>query len=53
VDVSGPPLWVGGTKNSPASGPYNLNITGSIYYTSTPSALAACNKAAAVETSLK
>jgi hypothetical protein len=53
VNVSGPPLWVGGQAVSPTSGPYNLNIEGSIYYTSTPSALAACSKATAAESSIK
>ena len=41
------PLWVGGTTTSPSAGPYSLAITGSIYYTSTPNALAACTKAKA------
>ncbi len=40
-----PALWVGGTPTSPAAGPYHLAIDGSIYYTSTPNALAACTKA--------
>jgi Tfp pilus assembly protein PilO len=40
-----PPLWTGGTPTAPSAAPYNLAITGSIYYTSTPSALAACTKA--------
>jgi hypothetical protein len=53
VDVQGPPLWVGGHTPAPTSGPYNLKITGSIYYTSTPSALAACSKAAAAETQIR
>jgi len=43
------PLWVGGTPTPPGSGPYNLQITGSIYYTSTPNALAACSKATAAQ----
>jgi Tfp pilus assembly protein PilO len=47
--AGGPPLWVGGTPTSPSAGPYNLNITGSIYYTSTPNALAACSKATAAQ----
>ena len=42
---TGTPLWVGGTPTSPSAGPYSLAITGSIYYTSTPNALAACTKA--------
>jgi Tfp pilus assembly protein PilO len=41
------PLWVGGTATAGSAGPYSLAITGSIYYTSTPSALDACTKAAA------
>jgi Tfp pilus assembly protein PilO len=41
-----PALWVGGSATSPSAGPYNLAIVGSIYYTSTPNALAACTKAA-------
>ncbi len=44
---SGNPLWVGGSPTSASAGPYSLGITGSIYYTSTPSALDACLKAAA------
>jgi Tfp pilus assembly protein PilO len=44
---TGPPLWVGGQATSPSSGPYNLQVTGSIYYTSTPKALSACSKATA------
>jgi Tfp pilus assembly protein PilO len=43
------PLWVGGQPTAPSSGPYNLQITGSIYYTSTPNALAACSKATAAQ----
>ena len=42
-----PPLWVGGTATAGDAGPYSLAITGSIYYTSTPSALDACTKATA------
>jgi Tfp pilus assembly protein PilO len=53
ADVTGPTLWTGGQPPSPTSGPYSLEITGSIYYTSTPNALAACSKAAAAETSIK
>jgi len=45
VSASGTPLWVGGTATSPTAGPYSLSIKGSIYYTSTPNALAACTKA--------
>lgn len=40
-----PALWVGGQPNSPGTGPYNINITGSIFYTSAPNALEACAKA--------
>ena len=47
------PLWTGGTATSPTAGPYNLQITGSIYYTSTPSALSACSKARAAQSSIK
>jgi Tfp pilus assembly protein PilO len=43
--VTGPPLWVGGQPVSPTAGPYSLSLTGSIYYTSAPNALAACTKA--------
>jgi hypothetical protein len=39
------PLWIGGTQTSPSATPYNLAITGSIYYTTTPSALDSCTKA--------
>jgi len=49
ANAGGSPLWVGGKATSPSSGPYNLNITGSIYYTSTPNALAACSKATAAQ----
>jgi Tfp pilus assembly protein PilO len=49
ASASAPPLWTGGTATSPTNGPYNLNITGSIYYTSTPNALAACSKATAAQ----
>jgi Tfp pilus assembly protein PilO len=41
------PLWIGGTQTSPSATPYNLAITGSIYYTTTPSALDSCTKATA------
>jgi len=44
---------VGGTPTSASAGPYNLAITGSIYYTSTPNALAACTKATAAQTTVK
>ena len=50
---TGPPLWVGGTPTSASAGPYNLQITGSIYYTNTPNALDACSKATAAQSSLK
>ena len=53
ADVSGTPLWVGGQPTAPSAGPYNLQITGSIYYTSTPNALAACSKATARQTTTK
>jgi len=46
--IGSTPLWVGGTPTSPAATPYSLSITGSIYYTSTPSALAACTRATAL-----
>jgi len=46
--IGSTPLWVGGTPTSPAAAPYSLSITGSIYYTSTPSALAACTRATAL-----
>ncbi len=45
--ATGPPLWVGGQATSPTNGPYNLQVTGSIYYTSNPNALSACSKATA------
>ncbi|HEY5108183.1 MAG TPA: hypothetical protein VII96_01090 [Acidimicrobiales bacterium] len=48
-NASGPPLWVGGQTTSPTNGPYNLQVTGSIYYTSTPNALSACSKATAAQ----
>jgi len=47
VSATGTPLWVGGTPTAAGAGPYSLTITGSIYYTSTPSALDACTKATA------
>jgi Tfp pilus assembly protein PilO len=43
----GTPLWTGGSATAASAGPYSLLITGSIYYTSTPNALAACTKATA------
>jgi Tfp pilus assembly protein PilO len=45
--AAAPPLWTGGTPTSAGAGPYSLAIDGSIYYTSTPSALDACTKATA------
>jgi Tfp pilus assembly protein PilO len=47
------PLWVGGQATPASAGPYNLQITGSIYYTSTPNALSTCTKATAAQSSLK
>jgi Tfp pilus assembly protein PilO len=47
VSSAGPPLWTGGSPTPAAAGPYTLAIDGSIYYTSTPSALTACTKATA------
>ncbi|MGH9097332.1 MAG: hypothetical protein ACRDWB_07900, partial [Acidimicrobiales bacterium] len=41
------PLWVGGTPTAGGNGPYGLDLAGSIYYTATPSALAACTQATA------
>jgi len=41
-----------GRWHANTAGPYNLQITGSIYYTSTPNALAACSKATAAQTSV-
>ncbi len=48
-NTNAPPLWIGGQPTAPTSGPYNLQVTGSIYYTSTPNALAACSKATAAQ----
>lgn len=42
-----PPLWIGGQATAAGAGPYTLAIDGSIYYTSSPSALDACTKATA------
>ena len=53
ASVSGTPLWVGGQQTAASAGPYNLQITGSIYYTSTPNALTACSKATAAQTQTK
>ena len=49
VTTAGTPLWTGGTTTAPGAGPYTLSLTGSIYYTSTPNALAACTKATAAQ----
>lgn len=46
--ASGPPVWTGGTPVAPTAGPYSLSVVGSIYYTTSPNALAACTKATAV-----
>jgi Tfp pilus assembly protein PilO len=53
ASVGGTPLWIGGQPTAPSAGPYNLQITGSIYYTSTPNALTACTKATAAQTQIK
>jgi len=53
VSATGTPLWVGGTPTAASAGPYNLQITGSIYYTSTPNALSACTKATAAQSTAK
>jgi hypothetical protein len=45
--AANPALWIGGTPTAGAAGPYTLTISGSIYYTTTPSALDACTKAGA------
>jgi Tfp pilus assembly protein PilO len=47
VSTGGTPLWTGGVSTPSGTSPYSLAITGSIYYTSTPSALDACTKATA------
>jgi Tfp pilus assembly protein PilO len=44
--ATAPPLWVGQIPTAAGGGPYGLDVAGSIYYTSTPSALAACTQAA-------
>jgi Tfp pilus assembly protein PilO len=44
------PLWVGGKTTPNSAGPYTLTIVGSIFYTSTPNPLAACERATAVIT---
>lgn len=53
ASTPGATLWVGGKATPPSAGPYNLQITGSIYYTSTPNALAACTKATAAQAAAK
>jgi Tfp pilus assembly protein PilO len=53
ASVTGTPLWIGGQQTSPSAGPYNLQIAGSIYYTSTPNALTACSKATAAQSQTK
>jgi Tfp pilus assembly protein PilO len=45
VTEKSPALWTGGQATPATAGPYNLSLTGSIYYTSTPNALDACVKA--------
>jgi Tfp pilus assembly protein PilO len=45
ASATAPPLWTGGSATAAGAGPYSLAIDGSIYYTSTPSALDACTKA--------
>jgi len=45
---TGPPVWTGGTPVAPTAGPYSLSVVGSIYYTTTPNALAACTNATAI-----
>lgn len=47
ASASGAPLWTGGTPTAAGAGPYSLDITGSIFYTSSPNALAACSRATA------
>jgi len=51
--VPGATLWVGGKATPASAGPFNLQIAGSIYYTSTPNALAACSKATAAQAAAK
>ena len=51
--ATGTPLWIGGTPTSAGAQPYNLQITGSIFYTSTPNALSACTKATAAQSTTK
>jgi Tfp pilus assembly protein PilO len=46
---SGSALWVGGTPTAASAGPYTLSIAGSIYYTSTANATAACTKATTIK----
>jgi Tfp pilus assembly protein PilO len=45
--TGGAPLWTGGTATPASAGPYTLSIVGSIFYTSSPNALAACSRATA------
>ncbi len=47
ASANGTPLWTGGTPTPASAGPYSVSLTGSIYYTSAPNALAACTKATA------
>lgn len=42
--TGGNPLWVGGTATPASAGPYSLALSGSIYYTTSPTALSACDK---------
>lgn len=42
--TGGSPLWVGGTATPASAGPYSLALSGSIYYTTSPTSLSACNK---------
>ncbi|MHB1711611.1 MAG: hypothetical protein ACYCV7_09435 [Acidimicrobiales bacterium] len=44
---STPALWVGQAPTSGSAGPYSLSLAGSIYYTTTASAAAACGQAGA------
>jgi len=50
ASASAPALWTGGAATAANSGPYTLALTGSIYYTSTPDALAACTAATTATT---
>jgi len=53
ASYSATPLWTGGHTTPASASPYNLQITGSIYYTSTPNALSACSKATAAQSTTK